>query len=138
MALGARADRLKAFLDVLIASLDDPATGSELAARAHLSRFQFQRIVASAVGESPGAFRRRLLLERAAWELHRGTSVTDAAFTAGYGSVEAFSRAFARAFATPPSRHRGDFRLRAPNGVHFHPPGGLIVPAGDEGERPWT
>ena len=31
----------------------------------------------------------------------------------------------------PPSRFAGeprDFRLAAPNGVHFHPPGGLLLP----------
>jgi AraC-like DNA-binding protein len=125
-------DRLRSFVDLLVSSLDDPATGAELAARAYLSRYHFQRIVAAALGESPGALRRRLLLERAAWELLQGSSVTEAAFAAGYGSTEAFSRAFARAFSAPPSRYRGDFRLAAPNGVHFHPPGGLLVPAGTE------
>jgi len=128
-------DRLRSFVDVLVDNLDDPTTGGELAKRAHLSRYHFQRIVASALGESPGAFRRRLLLERAAWELQRGASVTEAAFAAGYASSEAFSRAFARAFEAPPSRYRGDFRLAAPNGVHFHPPGGLLVPAATERRR---
>jgi len=125
-------DRLRSFVDVLVDSLDDPATGAELARRAHLSRYHFQRIVASALGESPGAFRRRLMLERAAWELQRGASVTETAFAIGYASAEGFSRAFTRAFQAPPSRYRGDFRLAAPNGVHFHPPGGLLVPAGTE------
>ncbi len=128
-------DRLKSFVDALIESLDDPATGAELAARVYLSRFHFQRIVAAALGEAPGGFRRRLLLERAAWSLQHGASVTEAAFAAGYRSAEGFSRAFARAFSSPPSRYRGDFRLTAPNGIHFHPPGGLLVPAGNERSR---
>jgi AraC family transcriptional regulator len=132
MATALGSDRLKSFVDVLLGSLDDPATGAELAARAYLSRYHFQRIVASALGEAPGAFRRRLLLECAAWHLTQGASVTEVAFEAGYGSAEAFSRAFTRAFGTAPSRYRGDFRLPAPNGVHFHPPGGLLVPGGTE------
>jgi AraC family transcriptional regulator len=125
-------DRLKSLVEVLLESVDDPAGGAQLAARVYLSRYHFQRIVASALGESPGGFRRRLLLERAAWELQHGASVTETAFAAGYASAEPFSRAFARAFAAPPSRYAGDFRLSAPNGIHFHPPGGLLVPAGDE------
>ena len=43
------------------------------------------------------------MLERAAWQLRQGASVTDTAFAAGYESVEGFSRAFARAFGHPPS-----------------------------------
>ena len=54
------------------------------------------------------------------------------AFDAGYSSHEAFTRAFSRAFGRPPSRWRRrptSFRLDAPSGVHFNPPGGLRVPA---------
>src|SRR5881394_2224128 len=127
MATAAR-DRLRALIDSIVDSLDDDAGGEELARRVHFSRFHFDRLLASALGESPGAFRRRLLLERAAWELGHGAGVTEVAFRAGYASLEAFSRAFSRAYGAPPSRFDGDFRLQAPNGVHFHPPGGLLVP----------
>ncbi|WP_223285937.1 helix-turn-helix domain-containing protein [Kocuria atrinae] len=48
------------------------------------------------------ALRRRVVLEQAAWQLQRGKTVTDAAFGAGYDSVEGFSRAFHRAFGHPP------------------------------------
>jgi AraC-like DNA-binding protein len=123
-------DRLRGIIDVLV-DIDDPAEGADLARRAHLSRFHFDRVSAAILRESPAAFRRRLLLERAAWELTRGTSATDAAFAAGYASLEAFSRAFRRAYGVVPSRFAGEFRAEAPNGIHFHPPGGLLVP-GDE------
>lgn len=125
-------DRLRSFIDLILDSLDDPVAGAEVAARAYLSRFHFQRVVAAALGETPGAFRRRLLLERAAWALAGRSTVTETALAAGYGSTEAFSRAFTRAFGNSPSRYDGDFRLPAPNGVHFHPPGGLLVPTDDE------
>lgn len=83
------------------------------------------------VGEAPAAFRRRLLLERAAWQLGRGASVTEASLEAGYDAVEAFSRAFSRAHGVAPSRYADasrDFRIAAPNDIHFHPPGGLLLP----------
>jgi AraC family transcriptional regulator len=123
-------DRLRSIIDVLV-DIDDPAAGAELARRAHLSRFHFDRVTVAILGESPAAFRRRLLLERAAYELSNGTSVTDVAFGAGYASLEAFTRAFRRAYGVAPSRFGGDFRADAPNGIHFHPPGGLLLP-GDE------
>src|SRR5439155_21656270 len=72
---GAMPDRLRSIIDVLV-DIDDPAAGAELARRAHLSRFHFDRVTAAVLGESPGVFRRRLLLERAAYGLTRGTSVT--------------------------------------------------------------
>lgn len=75
--------------------------------------------------------RRRVLLERAAWQIQRGTSVTDAAFAAGYDSVEGFSRAFSRAYGHSPSAlpapDRAGHWLPAPNGIHFHSPTALYV-----------
>jgi AraC family transcriptional regulator len=129
------ADRLREILDLVEDSLDEPAlTGDELAGRAYLSRFHFDRLVRSALGEPPGAFRRRILLERAAYGLGRGAdAVIELAFAAGYGGPEAFTRAFARAYGEPPSAYRaasrGDYRLPAPNGIHFLPPGGIRLPA---------
>ncbi|HWT91806.1 MAG TPA: AraC family transcriptional regulator, partial [Solirubrobacteraceae bacterium] len=60
----------------------------------------------------------------------RAMAVAEVAEAAGYGSTAAFSRAFARAYGAPPTAHEGDHRLPAPNGIHFHPPGGLLLPAG--------
>ncbi|MGE5227129.1 MAG: helix-turn-helix domain-containing protein [Planctomycetaceae bacterium] len=123
-------------VDVLADALDDHVSGDELAARAHLSRFHFDRLVAAAVGEPPGAFRRRILLERAAYQLlTEDRTVLDVAVEAGYGSHEAFTRAFARAYGASPARwrrHPTRIQLDAPSGVHFHPPGGLRIPARTE------
>jgi AraC family transcriptional regulator len=132
-----RPDRLRVLLDAVLAAVNEDLDGRSVASRAYLSRFHFDRLVQAGLGEAPAAFRRRLLLERAAWQLTRAVSVTDAGFQAGYGSTEAFSRAFRRAYAQPPSRFArdgDDFRIRAPNGIHFHPPAGLLLP-GDK-ERP--
>lgn len=134
-------DPMTRILDLAQAALEDPDLGADdLAGRAHLSRFHFDRLVSAAGGEPPGALRRRLLLERAAYHLTSATTtgrtVLDVAVAAGYGSHEAFGRAFVRAYGRTPSALRADppltFRdleLPAPSGVHFHPPGGLRLPA---------
>ena len=126
-----RPDRLRDVVDAVLEALDDGLEGPALAARAMLSPFHFSRLVRAGIGETPGGFRRRLLLERAAWRLGRGASVTEASLEAGYDAVEAFSRAFARAHGVPPSRFADEpreFRLPSPNAIHFHPPGGLLLP----------
>ena len=128
-------DLLRRILTVIEDSLDEPiASGADLASRAFLSRFYFDRLASAALGEPTGAFRRRLLLERAA---HRTATtrdpLTDIGHASGYGSLAAFSRAFRLAYGSPPSawRNRGAAAFQPPtsNGVHFHPPGGLRLPA---------
>lgn len=134
-----RTDTFVAFVDVLADTLDDHDVSSvDLAARLFLSRFHADRLVRGASGEPPGALRRRVLLERAAYRLvTTRASVLDVAIEAGYGSNEAFTRAFSRAYGVAPRAFRrspGQIRLDAPNGVHFHPPGGLRLsgPQGTE------
>lgn len=127
-------DGLRALIDVLVACAEHGEDGSATAARAHISRFHFDRLVAAALHETAGAFRRRLLLERSAWLLGHGATVLDAAAAAGYRSPESFARAFRRAFGVPPSSFSGCFRIDAPNGIHFHPPGSLVLPGTNEGE----
>ena len=128
------ADRLRDLIDLVVASLDEPgANGRALAVRAHFSRDHLDRLLAAATGESPVALRRRLLLERAAWQLRTGAaSASEAAAAADYGSPAAFSRAFARAYGMAPSAFADSdaaVELEAPNGIHFHAPAGLLLPA---------
>jgi AraC family transcriptional regulator len=124
-------DRLRELLDAVLD--EDNATLEDMAGDAFSSPFHFSRQLSRGAGEPPVAMRRRVMLERAAWQLQRGSTVTDAAFAAGYDSVEGFSRAFARAFGQPPSTmgtdRRGSHWLPAPNGIHFHPPTTLWVEA---------
>ncbi len=127
-------DTFSRFVDVLASSLDEHATTGELlASRVHLSRFHLDRVVAAVAGEPPHAFRRRILLERAAFRLLTSEdTVLDTALEAGYASHEAFTRAFRRAYGRTPSewrRHPSRFQIDAPSRVHFHPPGSLRVPA---------
>ena len=130
-------DTFLAFVDVLAATLDDhDASAHEMAARVHLSRFHLDRVIAATAGEPPAALRRRVLLERAAYRLVTGDrTVLDIALEAGYASHEAFTRAFARAYGAAPAawrRHPTRVQITAPSDVHFHPPGGLKLPARTE------
>lgn len=113
-------------------SLDDMAGG------AHVSAFHFSRTLSRETHEPPVAMRRRVLLERAAWQLRQGSSVADAAWAAGYDSVDGFSRAYSRAFGHPPSRPAARHWLPAPNGIHFHPPISLWVDSTERVANPLT
>jgi AraC-like DNA-binding protein/uncharacterized damage-inducible protein DinB len=119
------ADRLSA---IVTDSMDTPAKTQDLARQAYQSRTQFHRLFRSVIEETPAAMRRRLLLERAAYQLgNTGMSVTDVAMYASYGSLEAFTRAFRKAFLASPSIYRRmrdpHFHLPAPNKIHFFAPG---------------
>ena len=119
------ADRLST---IVANSLDTQAKTQDLARQAYQSRTQFHRLFRTVVEETPAAMRRRLLLERAAYQLvHTGMSVTDVALDANYSSLEAFTRAFRKAFRISPSLYRRmrdpHFHLPASNNIHFCTPG---------------
>lgn len=136
----ARRDRLRELLDAVLD--EDNRTLEQMADDAATSPYHFNRTLSRDAREAPVAMRRRVMLERAAWRLRNGTSVTDAAWEAGYESVEGFSRAFARAFGQPPSAVATDptagHWLPAPNGIHFHPPTSLWVHSTEHSMNPLT
>jgi AraC-like DNA-binding protein len=131
------ADTFADFVDHLTEALDDGAaaatSGEEWAAQLHFSRYQFDRMISAVAGEPPAAFRRRILLERAAYRMiSTNAPLIDIAVEAGYGSHEAFTRAFSRAYDASPvtwRRKPGHLQIAAPSGVHFHPAGGLRLSA---------
>lgn len=130
-------DTFAGFVEAVARNLDgDPLRGSGLAAQAFLSRTQFDRVIRASAGEPPASFQRRVLLERAAYQLATSTSgILEIALEAGYSSHEAFVRAFRRAYGVNPSDWRASprqIRLPTPNDVHFHPPGGLRLPTKTE------
>jgi AraC family transcriptional regulator len=127
-------DHFTSFVDVLAEALDDhEVTGEDIASRLYLSRYHLDRIISSVAGEPPHRFRRRILLERAAYRLlTTRRTILDVAVEAGYGSHEAFTRAFTRAYGIGPGQWRARptrTQIEAPSGVHFHPPGSLRLPA---------
>ena len=84
-------------------------------------------------GESPARFRRRLLLERAAY-LATSTDLTllEIAHDSGFTGQATFATAFRQEFGVLPSAWRADptsYAIDAPGDVHFRPPDGLHLPA---------
>ncbi len=105
--------RIASLLAALPQHMDHDLSLPELAALAGFSPFHFHRIFRAITGETVASLIRRLRLERAARALrHTGASVMDVALDAGYGSPEAFARAFQQAFGATPSDYRS--RLQPP------------------------
>jgi AraC family transcriptional regulator len=99
--------RLERVMTWLVAHLDDALDLNRLADVACMSPYHFHRIYHAMRGETAAETVRRMRLHRAAVELANGEkSLTRIAQRAGYGSQEAFSRAFKAAFGTPPARYR--------------------------------
>src|SRR5262245_6007333 len=99
--------KAKQISGVVFESLDENGGTDQMARRAYRSRTQFFRVFRAFAEEPPAAMRRRLLLERAAWQLSRSElPVTEIAFDANYGSLEAFTRAFRKGFGVSPSMYR--------------------------------
>ena len=116
------------------------ASAEEIAQEAHLSRFHFQRVFRDNTGESPGRMRRRLLLERAAYELRTTlTPVTTVALDANYRSLEGFGRAFKREFGLSPLAYRRAAQqirlLPSASGVHYDPRSQGICSTLPQGKR---
>ncbi len=110
---------------MVLESLDREQDATGLARNAYRSRTQFYRVFRAMIEETPVAMRRRLLLERAAWQLSRTQlPVTVIGLDANYGSLEAFTRAFRKAFKVSPSHYRRlgvtYTHLHTTNGIHHY------------------
>ena len=102
--------RLERVFQWLADHLDDSLDLDHLADVACLSPHHFHRIYHAIQGETAAETVRRLRLHRAAVELITGElPVTRVARRAGYGSQEAFTRAFKAAYGVPPARYRASF-----------------------------
>jgi len=104
------AERLERVFSWLADHLDDTLDLTRLAEVACLSPYHFHRVYRSMQGETAADTVRRLRLHRAAVELITGElPIPRVARRAGYGSQEAFTRAFKAAYGVPPARYRTSF-----------------------------
>lgn len=87
--------RIARVIEAILADPAAPHTVQSLAAVAHLSPFHFHRIYRALTGEGVFETVQRLRLAQAAHRLSGAEdSVTDVALNVGYGSPQAFARAF--------------------------------------------
>jgi AraC-like DNA-binding protein len=92
---------------VLAAMNDDPArpwSVQQLAGVASMSRSAFAARFTAVLGEAPLQLLTAIRLKAAARRMLEGASIIDAAIQSGYGSEEAFNRAFKRRFGITPGR----------------------------------
>lgn len=118
--------RIHAVLLHIQSHLDDELSLDTLAELTCFSPIHFHRLFKGMIGETVIEHIRRIRLERAAIRLANGFSnVTNAAFDAGYETVESFSRSFKKRFGCPPSRyqeqHWEQFYEKVPGIVHYLP-----------------
>jgi AraC family transcriptional regulator len=99
--------RIAKVVDHVQTHLDEELTPEQLAEVAGFSLHHFHRVFRGITDESVMGFVRRLRLERAANRLaFEDASVTAIALDSGYGSHEAFTRAFRARFGQAPSAYR--------------------------------
>ncbi|WIV97096.1 AraC family transcriptional regulator [Kinneretia aquatilis] len=104
------AQRMNALLDHIDRHLDQTLDLSSLAERMHFSPFHFHRVFAAWMGETLGDYLRRRRLDVAALMLAQPEprSVLEVALAVGFGSSEAFARAFKLRFGQTPTAWRQD------------------------------
>ncbi|WEF32796.1 AraC family transcriptional regulator [Pseudoduganella chitinolytica] len=104
------ARRMTRVLNYIDQHLDEPLELAQLADVANFSRFHFHRVFHAWMGETLGDYARRRRLEKAAFRLSCGPteSVLETALATGFGSGEAFARAFKTRFGCTPSEWRRD------------------------------
>jgi AraC family transcriptional regulator len=105
--LGAWRQRMQRVTDWLVDHLDQPFDLERLADLAYFSPYHFHRVYTVAMGEPVAETVRRMRLHRAAVQLTTSEhTVLQIAKRAGYGSVQAFGRAFREAYGAAPAQYR--------------------------------
>ncbi len=99
--------RMQRVTDWLVNHLDQPFDLDRLAELAHFSPYHFHRVYTAAMGEPIAETVRRMRLHRAAVMLNTSElAVAVIAKKAGYGSVQAFGRAFKEHYGAAPAQYR--------------------------------
>lgn len=105
--LSAHRERIERVVAFIHNNLDAPLDMDRLGEVACLSPHHWHRIYREIMGETASQTVRRRRLWRAAHQLlHTEASIETIATTAHYGSLAAFSRAFAAEYETSPARYR--------------------------------
>lgn len=107
--------RIERVTHYIFTHLDDELDVTGLAEIACFSPYHFHRVFHAMMGETVNETIRRLRLHRAAFDLLEGQKpIAAVAARAGYGSVEAFGRAFKASYGLPPAAYRDKGALTVP------------------------
>jgi AraC family transcriptional regulator len=100
--------RMHRVIEQIDKQLDQPLDLATLAEVAHFSPFHFHRLFSARMGETLGDYLRRRRIELAAMRLaaQPRVPVLHIALSVGFGSAEAFARAFRARFGSPPTAWR--------------------------------
>ena len=98
--------RINRVMDYIDRNLDQSLELNKIAEIANFSPFHFHRIFTFMIGETPIDYIQRLRVEKAAWKLREDNpqSVTEIAYSCGFGSISLFSRTFKKYFGMTPSQ----------------------------------
>jgi AraC family transcriptional regulator len=108
--------RINRVLTYIGEHLDSNLSLAELSELSFFSPFHFHRIFRALVGESVGAYQRRIRLEKAQFFLkyNPSKSITEIAISLGFGSSSAFSRAFKAYYNCTPKSVRENGCCKSP------------------------
>jgi AraC family transcriptional regulator len=100
--------RINRTFDYIESNIEKPMTLGELASIANFSRFHFNRIFQSVVGETPFQFILRVRLEKAATLIltNKSENISDIAHNCGFSDISVFSRNFKSYFQISASQYR--------------------------------
>lgn len=110
--------RVQRAIDFVESHLDEPFSLDDVAASVGLSRYHLHRVFFAVLGDSlKGYIRKRRLTEAAVALRTTDRRILELALVAGFGSQEAFTRAFRALFGVPPGRYRADTSARGRPGL---------------------
>ncbi len=121
---------IQAAIDYIEANLTGDMDVHDIAARAYISAFHFQRLFSALCGLPLGEYIRRRRLTLAAQELTKGMKVIDAAMKYGYDSPDSFARAFRRFHGVLPSQATQPgvtLQAFAPMKINMNQEGGIML-----------
>ncbi|MDE6442558.1 MAG: AraC family transcriptional regulator [Clostridia bacterium] len=111
--------------DYIAAHLSEDITLNDLASTAMFSPWYSRRLFIAYTGLTPSSYIRRLRLRHSALRLRdENCLITDVAFDLGFGSVDGYTRAFAREFGCTPKQYALNpvpICLFTPYGVKYRP-----------------
>jgi AraC family transcriptional regulator of adaptative response/methylated-DNA-[protein]-cysteine methyltransferase len=129
-----RADAMHAIARYAQAHAEEPLTVDDLARRASLTRFHFQRKFKQSLGVTPKAYLAACRLRDLKLQLRKQQSVTAAIFQAGYGSSSrVYEDVDTRLGMTPREYRSGGAGLAISYGFAQTPLGLLLIAATDRG-----